>query len=114
MSAHTPGPWFLDEGESGRFFPHVVLGGDNPRAHWRLVINTCAGKNGGPEAECVANARLIAAAPELLAALYRLVTDDAQDDIEDPCGHSDRGEWARIHRSVIDVANAAIAKAVGK
>lgn len=40
------------------------------------MINTCAGKNGGPEAECVANARLIAAAPELLSALERVGCQD--------------------------------------
>ncbi len=67
MSKHTPGPW--THGPESR----DICGPDDESvasaATWR------------PESEEVANARLIAAAPELLAALETLLTavDDAVD-----------------------------------
>jgi hypothetical protein len=64
MSAHTPGPWHYD-------------------TTWGLI------KHGGAEIAAlhsgnIANARLIAAAPDLLAALQRLTHPAANDeDLED-------------------------------
>lgn len=67
----TPGPWFYGDGEGGKYFPHVVLGGANPKAGHYIVVNTTRGGNGGLMSECQANARLIADAPNLLAQLER-------------------------------------------
>lgn len=60
---HTPGPWHTDAGQSFYVF-----------AHGSLMEQ--AGVNNGPfvcNASTQANARLIAAAPELLASLRRVL-----------------------------------------
>jgi len=54
MSAHTPGPWVVKR-STQKAYPLAIHGGD-----FDLAL-----------AECVENARLIAAAPELLVALTR-------------------------------------------
>ena len=54
---HTPGPWFLGEGT-----PWKVLD-----ANGQYIVNTDTHRR--TYKECVANAQLICAAPDLLAAL---------------------------------------------
>lgn len=62
QAAHTPGPWHaIDEGD------HFDIMGDDSTA-WIGTVN-------GGRDEDVADARLIAAAPELLAALREFVED---------------------------------------
>ncbi len=59
MTKHTPGPWYADEEQSvidGIVIPFVHVDGKKI-----AEVNT------------IANARLIAAAPELLEALERLI-----------------------------------------
>ena len=63
MSKHTPGPWSVDAIETT-----LVRGPDrypiaDPERHFREIT------------ECEANARLIAAAPDLLAALKMMISD---------------------------------------
>lgn len=58
MSAHTPGPWVI-----GRSSPGAIV------APSGLVV---ADANMAPNGQMAANARLIAAAPDLLAALVQL------------------------------------------
>lgn len=73
MSKHTKGVWVavvgdderLRSGNQRRYFPHVLMPGT---FQGRLVIN----EGGGPMEEHDANARLIAAAPELLEALIKV------------------------------------------
>ncbi len=66
---HTPGPWFYNDGENGKYFPHVVVGGDDSNASDSIVVNSARGKNGGATmSEHQANAKLIAASPDLLEA----------------------------------------------
>lgn len=86
MSAHTPGPWVYD---SGSFYAAVQLN-DCGTTNEPPIIDMGAGR---PE-DSEANARLIAAAPELLAALEKIENETA-------------ATW------VCDVARAAIAKATG-
>ncbi len=57
MQAHTPGPWVVERADDAYCIANVG----------NLVIMPCGGKVKHDNAE--ANARLIAAAPELLAAL---------------------------------------------
>ncbi len=59
---HTPGPWHL--GPWGAWADHAIVVLD---AHDEQIANTADLLKSWPE--CEANARLIAAAPELLAAL---------------------------------------------
>ena len=95
MSAHTPGPWT-------RIGYSVTRGTGMPQ----ITVAWCGKDTGeGPykpleESECVANARLIAAAPALLEALERIA--------KQPEPQHPTGTWAR------DVAREAIAKAKGK
>jgi hypothetical protein len=60
---HTPGPWTLDP--SRKYYAHPVI------RHHGIVVVTLAAQGPANNEECRANARLIAAAPELLEALKR-------------------------------------------
>lgn len=60
---HTPGPWTRSAGAQTD-----ILAGDDT-----LIAIARSGLNGLPREQAVANARLIAAAPSLLAALQSLV-----------------------------------------
>lgn len=91
--SHTPGPW-----ETGGVITRVVVWPNGWNAP--LCIADCHAKNAPKtEAERVANARLIAAAPDLLAALNQVL--DASEDN----GDMDDIDW--------DGIRAAIAKAKG-
>ncbi|MEI6474581.1 MAG: hypothetical protein WCO75_04240 [Planctomycetota bacterium] len=83
--SHTPGPWKL-------------VAGNHIQSEWGQIGRTWMMCNG----DSVANAHLIAAAPELLEALKSLV------DLED--GHV--GVFTLDE--IMDAARAAIAKAEGK
>jgi hypothetical protein len=80
MSAHTPGPWTIKEGMSGRYY----------LLHDADAIADCQYH---PE-----NARLMSAAPDLLAALREFMAASTATDI----------------RAAQSKARAAIAKAEGK
>ena len=71
---HTPGPWSLSA--SFDSVERRVQHGDNPPLVWGIAsgINS-AHPDYMPREEQIANARLIAAAPELLAALEALCED---------------------------------------
>lgn len=97
MSNHTPGPWHIERGTS------VYVRADD--AHHIGPICSMRSRLDYPGMDpivaetCDANARLIAAAPELLAALEALV-DEPQ-----PLG---------IDRATYQAALRAIAKATGE
>lgn len=92
---HTPGPWFLDDAQPGDRFRYVMAGkGDAFGYICRISTNG----NANPEAD----ARLIAAAPELLEALIAITT--ARCDGMDPTPINEAYEKA----------DAAIAKATGE
>lgn len=100
----TPGPWRMDHDGSN----WMVVTDDYPE-----MVDVW-GFNGMPAVEVVANARLIAAAPELLEALsaiveridyYASLKDEGKPNIED---------WAYTYSSTDMIeARAAIAKARG-
>lgn len=99
MSGHTPGPWTKVNGEL--FGPHGrrVLVSDSG-------IGVVCGSNPDPEHE--ANARLIAAAPELLEALRDLLRAVGRAGYDD----ADSGELFELD-SAAEEARAVIAKATG-
>ena len=71
MSAHTPGPWVVNALPSD---PYVVFGGGiHGNGEPRQICVTANGFFGCDES--IANARLIAAAPDLLAALVAVLND---------------------------------------
>ena len=88
MSAHTPGPWGLDG--------NLIEGPDGER-----VACITAYSRRTPKQK--ANARLIAAAPELLEALRGLLNAPDPDEVED----------ATPRFRAVMKAHAAIAKATG-
>lgn len=92
---HTPGPW------------HVATGGQQIRSARDQIARTWMMRRG----ECVANAHLIAAAPDLLAALQEITP--AMPPADAPChvGIVPQSQCAHCQR--IARAHAAIAKATG-
>ena len=89
MSNHTPGPWFQGNKE-GRKKPTV----STKRGGTIAML-------AGVSVQTDANARLIAAAPDLLGAVEAFVSYE---------GNPDFAKWAKI----VDNARAAIAKAKGE
>jgi hypothetical protein len=91
MTKHTPGPWQVDQDGAGWYIE------SNPERDHSIAFGRWADQEEAPDAndnEKLANARLIAAAPDLLAAC-----------IEVASGYSTRGS---------EMARAAIAKATGE
>ena len=72
---HTPGPWFVTEGPTYAHTSRLkVESAPDAERQFGMVImerSVQAGLPGAVDRECMANARLIAAAPELLAALKK-------------------------------------------
>lgn len=98
MASHTPAPWGIGYIIEGGFQIHGTSEGD------KFVITTRTPISLKMQDESEANARLIAAAPELLAALKRIrACYDSSDSAED------FGQ-----RFEIDVVVLAIAKAEGR
>lgn len=101
MSAHTPTPWRIATRDSSEGFFIVEQNGgerdDGDRSSYRVahVIDY------NDRAENEANARLIAAAPELLAALRETLR------VLEAC------TTAEYSKAIKDDAHAAIAKATG-
>ena len=103
-SKHTPGPWRAIKRGADCDFIFNIATKDNPRSIANVIdagtteqINQYEKENG----EQAANARLIAAAPELLAAL-------------ESCSDALNTEAGGLYKARIDQARAAIAKAKGE
>jgi hypothetical protein len=101
--SHTPGPW-----QTGAGACHTVFAAYKVDGHQRQIAH-CATQSGRVDydsRESFANARLIAAAPELLEAL-RAMVDHVLHYAATPYAHSDAARDAAN-------ARAAIAKATGQ
>ena len=99
MSQHTPGPWMHTYHPNGSRFDVVA-----PKVS--MIVNDVQGRD-NPEAE--ANARLIAAAPEMVAALRALCNENgALDFLENATGITETMQLA------IDDARALLAKIEGQ
>ena len=102
--SHTPGPWKVTKLDG--IHPNVVAGTRHIAGVYDLCIDS-------QRPEDVANACLIAAAPELLAVLKDTVREDQFSDmtiILERCGHPQLAKFWRDYRAQ---AIAAIAKAEG-
>lgn len=97
--AHTPGPWNI----SGAGMDRLIYS-DSDQA-WDLAIVRC----GGNDRQTEANARLIAAAPDLLAALEALLRNGMGGVTCDPAATY----CPEYSGEVLIAARAAIAKAKG-
>jgi len=98
MNKHTPGPWIVK-------WDYNVFSGERG-------IATCGGytdnyRAGAIHAENRANARLIAAAPELLEAINHIWDYSAK---QFEANSDERALWAKVNR----IASAAIAAAEGR
>lgn len=104
MSAHTPGPWKLrkgfDEDTKEVFRPNPKL--KKPFYPTELAVVR------GDDREGLANARLIAAAPDLLAAVEAFILYDSDGVIE-----GDHIALMLLYAEAIRLAKSAHAKATG-
>jgi hypothetical protein len=98
MSEHTPGPWVVDDNREGREGLVTVYGADGSAV-------TCTGDMEDCTARDLADARLIAAAPDLLAAIESEAVRRAYD------AGLGASEWEAF---LWPEARAAIAKARGE
>lgn len=103
---HTPGPWFVSTSVPTVFALH------GSPARNRFSANLQAGRqDDAPLAELIANARLIAAAPDLLEALEGLCRNFPPD------GDLVEAGWARVDIDAAcdayDKARSALARATG-
>ena len=99
MSAHTPGPWLIQQGGDEWVDGIVTLHGHNEDGtpmYW-----TVASYNRRRD-EAEANARLITAAPEMLEALEQIAHRAHKHAV-----------CTQVQYSLGDIARAAIAKATG-
>ena len=126
MSKHTPGPWTLDLGNIGvDMRNHVPV--DSPdhggiaQVVWVMEDDASASKS---TPACEANARLIASAPDLLAALQGMVdrfSNNSTDQEDQPktygCHHMaetcTQCEGLVTGWKAVQAARAAIAKVTG-
>lgn len=121
---HTPGPWLRDDC-SGLDCDVRAASGRKVALCWGLASNNATNYRADYRAECDANAHLIAAAPELLEALSKLL-NEVDGLIGESAGvvglhlngdiapWSDLEEGGRFERlSSMSKARAAIAKATG-
>ena len=98
---HTPGPWsYFEQNTWGGALPRVRYGCvRSPGPDSFVIVNGCA--PGGIEEEQRANARLIAAAPDLLAACENFVES-----------YESSQSWPT--QAQVDAARAALAQATGE
>jgi len=112
---HTPGPWsiFAEVGGNLGSSLGAAITDDTPE---RKFICRMVRDNDIPETAYQANARLIAAAPDLLAALDRFVLFERGELMDRyPCAHpeSNGAVEAWLDRVLREPARSAIAKARG-
>lgn len=108
MSKHTPGPWALRK-EWGDSETELEVFPSWQKSEWPFVPAAICLVNEYKDKECEANARLIAAAPELLDALTDIVVVAAR-------RQADGGDLLDFQDSLRrcgDIARAVIKKAEG-
>ncbi len=112
--AHTQGPWRVKLQQRmawDRYVPeHWVIKGPNSK-HSPIALIRTAGLGMGPSmAVREANARLIAAAPDLLAALEAVI-EDLEGNIDGALDGGASRDWLEGATNRLDAAKAAITKA---
>ena len=100
MNSHTPGPWTVHWGMAQGGEGHFIMDSRDLQQFSHIATVTFH----DDENDTKANARLIAAAPELLEACQMLVA------LEDSGAHDADTRWKRARRDM----RAAIAKAEGR
>lgn len=103
MNKHTPGPWHIYNDSQ---VEHVGIEAENVSIVIFGADDDDAGIRGRNTEEAIANAHLIAAAPELLEALENIKHSVAQ-------AIKTRNDWHREFLLIRNLADSAIAKAKG-
>ena len=98
MSKHTPGPWTVGTGKTKELKGEILCVGLETTPDW-TPISIISPVDAVTETD-LANARLIAAAPDLLAALNAMLTHMGMDE----------DEW---NKPTFNQARVAVAKATG-
>ena len=116
MTQYTPGPWTIDHQRIGPYGDPVALLCDVHDPMTGTVIDWPRGNYSGTamsidDAENEANARLIAAAPDLLAALKQIMEWEGYDH---EAGYYPGEDTEQRASEVWNDAKAAIAKATGQ
>jgi hypothetical protein len=109
MSKHTPAPWVIDDDNR----TYVGIAGEFADGHNYAIIAETATHSLIGVREAIANARLIAAAPDMLEALEKLLEYEPSDRSEfrsDPKGDRE----FQTAKADFASARAAIAKAKGE
>ncbi len=112
MSGHTPGPWMYDMGYTGAMIHQYDPNGyKTPIGCPRYIADVHQHTTDDGPAQSEADARLIAAAPELLEVLAEVeaLTEGAHDYATD----TGPSCWIDVHGLVVEI-RAAIAKARGE
>src|SRR5690348_11491847 len=107
---HTPGPWYADrEGSIWRRPPSDLYQNGGSVAGDRALASVHRGWYGKDETgfPVEANARLIAAAPELLEALIWMVDNDETNEGDTPMPDQGGATWNEINAYWIDGLNRA-------
>ncbi|WP_404927116.1 hypothetical protein [Mesorhizobium sp. ORM16] len=100
---HTPGPWRIDAGYEGL----VIIGKPAWKRSGEWCIATLDDLLGDHDDEAQANARLIAAAPDMLAALQAIVAKfDPAALVEKDLPHSDLADEMQAAFAAISRAGA--------
>ena len=110
----TPGPWVVDFGGTTG---HIKSVAKNKSSNTPTVARYDIGIPGVSEAEQYANARLIAAAPELYGALDEAVKDLVAYQVNARMASKDDSRWEGVSELVqpaIDSCRSALAKARGE
>lgn len=114
MAKHTNGPWMV-ECPMGPDIISIVARGDRPAYEWQHVAQVSGTPDDDddiPAVEAAANARLIAAAPDLLEALKAARTHVITlHPAGDPRKAEPRDMQDGVQIAVLDVIDAALAKA---
>lgn len=108
---HTPGPWAVEDPMS---FELTIVEANKPTHEWVFIASLSLPERRGdpdafPRTVVAANARLIAAAPDLLQALIDLNAGILPSAESNASGNP---EWEYVSKR-INAARAAIAKATG-
>lgn len=101
---HTPGPWAMDDRQAGDCYAYVL-----PESGGILSKICRVDISGDSYGQSIADARLIAAAPDLLEALQALFANMLAQDLANEAKRPTEGEFI----ACMVAANAAIAKATG-
>lgn len=105
---HTPGPWTTDEDDHDALYQNIKIKAGKHHTVCTVWIDDAPVRDFNAEQQ--ANARLIAAAPELLEALKQCrLALEPYDDVKPRDWKTDREKLAFAHQA----ARAAIAKATG-